>query len=152
MSMNILKKIGMVFVLLLTISATSVMAGDLQSSQEEILNKAEEILKQSEVTNDCRKTYNRLVLNGEGIGVLWGSYEKESLNLGKPFVAKWGIRVPLYSGKELVGQIFLENKPPGWEHDWKKSRNYYDMLNGQNGFHRDFERQGLHRGYGGDRT
>lgn len=82
----------------------------------EIEAKAREILSNAEVVERCTAnvTHYSIVYDGKVVGVLWKNVDLNSVEIGQPWIAKWGVKVPLYSNGELVGQMFIDGQPFGF--------------------------------------
>ena len=109
--------IGLLIAITATASAfgyqNSVYANsDLQN--EDLVQKAYELLEKAEIKEVQNTTHYLLIVDGETVGVLWKNVNLENVTIGEPFIARWGARVPLLLGEEVVGQIFVEGEPFGW--------------------------------------
>jgi len=81
----------------------------------EIEAKAKEILSNAEVVERCANvTHYSLVYDGKIVGMLWKNVDLNSVEIGQPWLARWGAKVPIYSNGELVGQIFVDGQPFGF--------------------------------------
>lgn len=105
---------------------------ETNTTNAELQQKAEELLRSAEVKEvyGCRfdSTHYVLLKDGEMVGIIWKGV-KDDVSIGTIIPTKWGAKATLMYNGEVVGQLFVDGKPMGWQ----KSD---EEING-------------HRGYGG---
>jgi len=113
--------IGLLLAIIATASAfgyqnSTYANSDLQN--EDLIQKAYGLLERAEIreVQGYADTHYLLIADGKTVGVLWKDVDLRDITVGKPFIARWGAKVPLMVGEEVVGQTFIKGEPFDWTH------------------------------------
>lgn len=81
--------------------------------------EAEELLKNVVVEERYSYRYDttRYVLlnNSKVVGVVWETVDLKDLTVGSLFQTNWGVKAELLYNGKVVGQLYLEGGPTGWQ-------------------------------------
>jgi hypothetical protein len=112
-------KVAIVGILVLIGLMSFGMAGEvvqLQETDTGIVQKAVDILNNAQLVPKCMYcNHYAIVKDGQIVGVLWQNVNLSDVEIGQPYLAKWGVRIPLVYNGQIVGQLFVDGIPFGWQ-------------------------------------
>jgi hypothetical protein len=91
-------------------------------SYDEIAQKAMDILSNAQLDRCPYCNHYAIVKDGRIVGMLWQNVDLSNVEIGQPCIARWGARVPLMYDGHIVGQLFIDGVPFGWQkghHCWR---------------------------------
>jgi hypothetical protein len=119
--------VGIVFVAMVTAAAYGNMENGgyangcfwYSNDTDDTLQKAENLLKNAEIKEIYSYRFDTkhymILKDGEFVGIIWKDINPADVSIGTVLSTKWGAKATLIYNGEVVGQIFVDGKPFGWQ-------------------------------------
>jgi len=96
-------------------------------TSDELKQKAEDLLKNAVVEERYSYRYDTthyvLLENGKTVGIIWKSVNLDDLSIGSLIQTNWGVKAEIVYNGEVVGWLFIDGNPTGWQDQGQRQSN-----------------------------